>query len=1273
MISKNAKCPCGSNKQYKRCCENNPDAAWKQAKSTGGGAPPPFQKSTLKIATKYPSFEVIKLLSLLQLQPQNHGKNIRLERVISEAINNIDETPRSLDFGEWRRDVLAECPKDYREDPAENFFTENIVFANGNNVVYPGTFVDIVETTQHQINSILAGRSLLPAQYIEQVEDATILLLHLQDTIAKRLHHQHRYFEEIKSQTLYVPSNEVLAADSQVMVFTLAEIQQACHRFQIPDDTIDAFVFNWRERKINHADFEQNELFQQPFIRQGDDFILAIPTAIMQCLIEYRFAKAKQYGCEKAFVKGYADSWSKEVFPMFSRMNWHPVSFDFPILTDAPQLVDMREGLFQVDNGCYVYTLLVTQLLLTPPEREKLHTPFSEYMTKRIEKVMRNIKISYPSAKVMLFPVFSRIGYVADPPLKIGAVKKIGLFYALSTVELMVLINAYKFDKLTLWKFTKYYTLATQKLTFPPLTSKLAIYDYFIKNESSFFDSKAEVPNHVALDFSIASSVRRKGMLKIDRIGIMHGYGNTLGFIQCIRKEEHYPVYVSLEIYVRRLRSCLLKYHCPIWAEPKIKTDFHSDLYINAILYWLNEMHDDLDVWINQMGPRPILLEVALDERFSKLQELQSLDVYDDMEHAIAYTIDVEKRHISFTIPVEMVQFFAGSDNRGEQILMDFLLDIMGQMMSAFGGSPMTPEQRQDLIEKYMPLGPKKMLLLTSGDYDIKIADIDIPSKRYIQDSDISYLLENQLQFLKLSTDTAQWLSRESKKELLNNLVELHYNLVMERIKVYKKEALLIFLLRRYEALLQAKAFRQMNYPAKLACYSQFYDVQEEFRESEKDIIESSLSLRVLIEFAVIDKAAGNIEPSDDDIDLLSAHVIELVNYASLSDSVNLGLENPTVERLPSGRLSIRSRERNGIAQFRDLMYDEEIHSYKGGFHRYFKRKQNPRSQTEEHERYANKVNNAFLGDWNITLSEIDMICHAICMHLFAEQKSVMVVSVPDFFTWIATRTSIPRDKLEAFLRRMRFINRENPLEVPAGYEKWETLPWRFNRRLSFLLRPVLSINKSGQEYLILSGRHLLMAGENLMALFFNGILKVDKKDKRISILIAERNKIKGGEYRESVYEWIKKNLPYEVFEYEVKIKPRGFFVADMDKGDVDVLCVDRQNNIVYSIECKNTVQSKLTYDYKMEIDNYLGIDGKEGLITKHVNRHKWLVENKAQVQEKLKLSVLPEIRSVVVSKHILPLKYLKKTQLPIISFFELKTKRSLDPLVAKPQEPKVG
>ena len=984
-----------------------------------------------------------------------------------------------------------------------------------------------------------------------------------------------------------------------------------------------------------------------------------MPTAIAHCLIQFIINKAKQYKITALLTQQFAASYKPEIMASFIRMKWNKVKFKLPAYSNNLSYMHLGESIWKFDHGKFAYVTVLTENILSPQEKSKFENSFSKAIQKRIDSVLDEFKKEYEVTEIILMVILSKIGLVNDTFFAFREFKNSIKFISLTDVELSVLTREWKFDSLTLWKYLKYLTVAEKKVRFAPLTSPLALFHFYKTHSESFYHSDEKPYDLIHLEFDIAGNIRRKGLLKFDKLGISYGSPANFGFMQCIRKEEYYPIYISQDFYFGNFRTCLLKYSFPIWFEP-VEENRKSDLYINAILYWLNEIYEDAKDYINQLGLLPLKVELKLHEQFYRLEYMESLSIYDDIDHSIPYKIDKAKRQISFTIPIEMLQFFSGSENRGERILVEFLLDAFGELIKAAGGKLLSKSAKQELLDKHIPVNSKKMLLLVTGDRDPKISDVDIPQKRYITDADISYILENQFAWLKLTPKTSFPVSNPKvKTAFLNKLVELHYSIVIQKLKQYEKEHLLICLMKMNESLLQARAFRHINYPAKLLCYSKYYDVRKEFSESEKDLIETSLSVRILIEFAALQPETGKLIVSDDDVDIMLAHTLQIINYASISDAIQYEIENPEITLLPSGRIGISKEfERNSMHQFRDQIYAEEIHSYTEEFKHYFKRNKITTQAAPQENYFAQKLKNAFQDEWGINLSEIDMVCHAICMILLSENTSVKKISEQDFVQWLLQITDLNESKIQSFIQKMKFLKRPQPLSPPLGFEKWEVHPWRFNRRLSYLHRPIISLEEDGKGYLLLSARHLITASENLISILFNGTLKPDQSNKKIIQLLAEINKIKGKEYRDEVASWLKENTNLKVYDYEIKIRSKGFFKDKQDKGDIDILAINNSKNIIYSIECKNTVQSKLTYDYRMEFDNYLGTNGKEGLINKHINRHIWLENNIEQVQSKLSLNEKPIIKSLVISKNILPLKHMKTVPIPVLSFYEIKTKQ---------------
>lgn len=658
---------------------------------------------------------------------------------------------------------------------------------------------------------------------------------------------------------------------------------------------------------------------------------------------------------------------------------------------------------------------------------------------------------------------------------------------------------------------------------------------------------------------------------------------------------------------------------------------------------------------LNQLGNLPILFVVRMDREFSNIRDL---DDFDNSSADIKYSIDANSRKIEFYVPVGFVKYTSSPYNEGERYLIAFILEMFSNLIEELTrGKGLGRDRIEQIIDEIIPFGNKKMILTATGERDLTVADIDIEEPRNIPKADASFILENQVIWLNYTPSIPKKIKGDKAQiGLFNALVSLHFEQLRQKIKEYDGTKLLMFVMRRHESLIQTRSFRKINYPAKFLCYSKFYDVSQEFFDSESALNAGNLSYRVLIEFIACLMPKGNKAINDDDVDMLIAQTEKIIQYGSISDEVNYGVRSVEVGLLPSGRIGIdRSAGENAFKDFSTHVYSEEFDRYKANFDQSFWRRGKDEGRPGEANPEIERENEIFKKGWGVGIYDILPLSHALCYYIFGKSKSVEIFSESELTSLLGELTDFTEAEIIAYIRVFEFPQRPDILQAPNGYANTEIYPWRYNRRLSYLMKPLIALNVEGQRLFIISARHLWKSSENIIGAFENGILKVNNEFHGITQLIAKQNLLKGKEYRNEVYEWLVNNLSLTVIEHEVKISPRGYFKASSDVGDIDILAIDHHRRIIYSIECKNTHQAKVAYDFKMEIDTYLGIPPKGGLIAKHVNRDKWLNENKSLVLSKLRIGESYTIYSLVVSKHVLPTKFLRPIAIKLISFHELK------------------
>jgi hypothetical protein len=808
-------------------------------------------------------------------------------------------------------------------------------------------------------------------------------------------------------------------------------------------------------------------------------------------------------------------------------------------------------------------------------------------------------------------------------------------------------------DRLTLWKYAGHLAFSRKDIFFMPLNTHLSIYKWYMEHHEWFYNSDEQTSNMMFFEFDIEGNVNRTAKRKEDLLGIGFPTARGIAFIPSHKSEEHLPVYLDDNFVHGHYRNCLLRYNCPVWVQSNQQRDFTAVVYMNALLYWLNFCFPWLERWFSQFGKDPIVVTLVMDHRIYS-HENWDLDVQ-NKEFKFKRLVLTELRSVELGIQPELITHLISSGNGGEKFLMTELLDLLGELMEGLGlGNRIEAEELQQILSAAMPLGNQKMILITDASPNPRLADIDVNKARYIQDSEVSNILHHQVSWLAYDMPIPKKITTAKEKiKLLNDLVGIHFNKIIEMIRRFPINDLLVHLMKRHESVMQAREKAKMAYPTLEACYGCYYDVFKEFSKQESSAVTASLALRSLIEFAACEKSTGTEIPNDADTDMMLALISELINYGSMSDMIHYDIFDPEMGLLPSGRIGIEQTFTDvNLSAFRKEIHLEEVEGYRSGFKKYFIQPEKGEKAKRGDNPYYDKVDDVFMEEWGITIWDLQGASQFLCLEMYHKfGASVAILSEKEILEVFQGTGSDNKIQARRLLELLTFRTRNGVMNVK---ERHEAFPWRYNRRESYMLKPLIKTEVDEQISYIVSARHIVTAAENMFARFMDGTLKVGKDQFKLINLLAERNHIKGKNFRDAVVKWLSVNTKLQVFDFEVKIKPHGFFSADGDKGDVDILCIDHVNMRIVAIECKNTSQAKIAYEMHAEICSYIGVDGKPGMIQKHVLRDRWLKDNLKQVMGKLGLKGPYEVESIVLTKYVLPTKFLKDTDIPVYSYSEM-------------------
>lgn len=1227
-LGRNDLCLCGSNLKHKKCCLGKTKYIDKDI-------------SFVEFIDSNNSVELLKIVSLIQLLPKNHSKIVRLENIQNSICSNLSNISTNIDYDKFKSIVHENFANDYREDPSECSFTENLSFLDGNNIVFPGSSNGSTNINQILINIIIFWKNELSEKSINKIRDGVFILLYIHNKIAKKLNYERFLFDDDYKEKISFPFNEYINSNINLFEFTKEDILALYSKLHIKDDIINEFTCTPDE--IKHCKNEETLLTIKPFVHYNNIYYLALPTAEMYSLNLFIRRVISENNELDILNKVYNKFINHEVLKYLGAY-WKKIETTF-FLTDD-------ESIWQFDTNKFAYVCYINDS--------------SVNVENRANEAIHNIKIELKSDDLEFLSLHFFASYEIN---EIGTfmfqdIKEAKYQLALSFFDFERIYTYWDIDKLSLWKYARAKERLEKKGTMiAPFFSILTYYKWYISNKESFFHCDNEIPNVISFDFSMQGEVIIEADKKNDKHLILYyDIEKGLGYTPVFKTEKYAPIYTSEEIFNGILKIVLEKFSFPIWITCKQQNDYLGGKFVEAILYWLNELNQPLKLLLNPLGKFPIEIILLFDEKFREFMNNKK-EIPEKSKINIDFKIDPELRKIELTIPIGIFQAIHRDDNHGERIIMNAVIKCLNNLLIYKGFDEISEIQIEKVMAEYMPLSKKKIILTANSFNNIQASEKYIPKARYIYSADTSIVLEENVKWLNYDKPIPRKIINiEDKIKLCDDLISSLTNQLKNKIRLFDSKILLSHLMLRHEALIQKNGFKEIGLTARLECFSKYEDIVQEYKDFNSKFIKTSHSIRCLIEYVVAEPYYGTKLINDDDTDFLLALMSELIFYGTVKDSIKFGIDNPDIGILPSGRIGMNHDfYENVLVKYIESVTFDEINKSQESFDYHFKNKEIKNIESKEIKSsnlYYDKIDIAFENDMGISFSKINVILIFLTDFCFDNKNSIYYCSELDFFQILSDKLNLTQKEIKAFIEFMTLVTR-GKMEIPQNPNEYpEIYPWRYNREYSYIRRPILKLKTKDNSFLIFwSARHLDMAMENLHAIFQNGLLKVSKEFKEVSKLILDRNNIKGKEFRNKVYKWLIENTPLLIIDYEVKIRKSTFSNADRDYGDIDILAFDLKNQTIYSIECKNTKQAKIMYDFSSDIKNYLTKQ-----LPKHITRGVWLKENIKQLSEKFNLDLSNfAVKSIVISSYQLPIKFIEEIPIPIYSLSEIKRKKTFN------------
>lgn len=172
----------------------------------------------------------------MQLNPQNRGKNIRIEHLLQIAVANLGKSSQIPDISEFKSIIDQEFSFDLMEDMPINMFAEPVVFYGGNYTFFPGISTHATEIFRSMTEAIFNKRNIFTEAFRNEIYDGVLFMLELSKLLSTQAGISGLVRgNETPRETLNEPKT------SQSFVINLPTMTELIHRNRLNPNVLKSF------------------------------------------------------------------------------------------------------------------------------------------------------------------------------------------------------------------------------------------------------------------------------------------------------------------------------------------------------------------------------------------------------------------------------------------------------------------------------------------------------------------------------------------------------------------------------------------------------------------------------------------------------------------------------------------------------------------------------------------------------------------------------------------------------------------------------------------------------------------------------------------------------------------------------------------------------------------------------------------------------------------------------------------------------------------------
>lgn len=1207
----------------------------------------PKVRQLLKVLGRYSLEKTLPLAAGFCTVPRFQANIYRLELFVQAVVVGCKgkKTPTWQQFQTWLNLFVGDFEISRLEDPPEDAFILNVLTGVGDFRILGGTW----EAGEHACSLLIEAVAGLKLKNSGRIMAPVLALLRMSDTVASRAGLARWHSERsISKHALHIDSKTPLTEWAQHVVFTASELVELGIQPQHLNPLVlspDAYA------SLADQSNQESDLHRYPVIRIADTFILALPSAVTYAVRRLIVTAADELDLVHDLNSVMMNRVLARLQVAVSHTHRHPVfNLDLPASVRSLERWCVST-VIRVGQRRFLHFVIVKFGLLEIAESGYLHPrelsdSRSRHLLEHIEAVRKHLEDteSLDSGHTFLIGGHLGEGVIWDCPEPRD--RWTFSVTRLADLEMLCRDPEDPLERLILM-LDQQRALDQQGVEMLFDNGLLNRYAFWLRQN---FVTRVPEMRHdqggmlqIATDYVTGYRVRRRRA--VDKHCELLPMGKPT-VVQRASSDSVYRVQRDLDCYVSidLLKDGVLAFCAPhrgslVWV---VVESNRSQLMDRAVF----DLWEGLQLFVSRA------LELLADDLifiapvvgvyidFSSLLLQAGHDAQRSTETALHTFHEAGSSAAQIRAEPGFLQNFDSVENRGEQYLLAEIIRAL-----ALVSQDLAPGTQLDC---------ETLALEVLGGTDARILHVLRPSTEVeaLLASDRRRIYQQPTEHLESRLREAfTWmpapaepvmLDATTSKERLNKAVELKALSLIARLKTFDRLALLEELLRCNESLLKDAQRWKTTARAVRGLYG-IEDGTRAARESDQSRAQLQIALRALVEAAACEAVdVGGRKPDDFSTDELVGEMAALINLGRDSDIVHHGLSSEGILQFPNGSYELNA---DVIAEL-----SEPFHRATFG--------QGYASAADRYEEWAEFkpvladaldgtvfLEKAFVDAWTaeygLSFESFRQIFGAL-MDLGVTRSSVVVRARASEIAAVRASVGITEADVAVFLKSFGLPRRSGWLARPGLDNPKDINPWRYERRLSVMLRPLILLDESEGEFIYGVGicrDALLYVIDSVTEATFDKDVFVSKP---MRAWLGGRVDKLGAEFSAEVGE-ILKTQGWNV-RVEIKLTELGA-PKNPNLGDIDVLAW-RPDGKVMQIECKRLKASRTIAEIAQTCGRFRGNVGDH--LHKHLRRLEWVRGNKTKIAMFTGIDVEKMVvrHPMLVSRHV-PFGYLSGLPIP--------------------------